>query len=219
MTASLAHYAACDESALLSLRPPLGENIASGLHASPDSLPMSRSIIVRRSPIHGNGVFAATDLPAGKSLVEYRGKLLTHADADDRYSDNRETGHTFLFILNDHYVVDANVDGNAARWINHSCAPNCEPVLEESKNGDPKKDRLFIATRRPVKAGEELTYDYGIELEDSDSRRIKALWKCRCGSPKCTGTMLSPKKAAKKKASAKKAAPKKARKRKAAKKA
>ncbi|HZR37486.1 MAG TPA: SET domain-containing protein-lysine N-methyltransferase [Nevskia sp.] len=200
----------------LSLRPRLGENTASGFHAPPDSSSMSRSIIVRRSPIHGNGVFAATDLPAGKNLVQYRGKLLTHADADERYSDNRETGHTFLFILNDHYVVDANVDGNAARWINHSCAPNCEPVLEASKDGDPKKDRLFIATKRAVKAGEELTYDYGIELEDSDTRRIRQLWACRCGSARCTGTMLKPKKPARKKAQAKKAQAKKAQAKKAA---
>lgn len=154
---------------------------------------MSRNILVRRSPIHGNGVFAAVDLPAGKSLIEYRGKLLTHAVADARYSDNVETGHTFLFILNDHYVIDANVDGNSARWINHSCAPNCEPVLQEAPDGDPRHDRLFIETKRPVKAGEELTYDYGIELDQRYTRRLKELWACRCGSPNCTGTMLAPK--------------------------
>jgi SET domain-containing protein len=160
---------------------------------------MSRSILVRRSPIHGNGVFAAADLPAGKSLVEYRGKLLTHAVADDRYSDNVETGHTFLFILNDHYVIDANVDGNAARWINHSCAPNCEPVLQEAADGNPKNDRLFIETTRPVKAGEELTYDYGIELAQRYTKRLKELWACRCGHRNCIGTMLAPKPAKKKK--------------------
>lgn len=183
---------------------------------------MSRSIIVRRSPIHGNGVFAATDIPAGKSLVEYRGKLLTHAVADDMYSDNVETGHTFLFILNDDYVIDANVNGNAARWINHSCSPNCEPVLEEAADGDRRKDRLFIASKRPIKAGEELTYDYGIELADSDTKRIQELWACRCGSPKCTGTMLSPPKKKKKAAATKTQARKpaqKAAKRKTAKKA
>ena len=176
---------------------------------------MARSIIVRRSPIHGNGVFAATDLPAGKSLVEYRGKLLTHAVADDLYSDNVGTGHTFLFILNDHYVIDASVDGNSARWINHSCAPNCEPVLEEAADGNPKHDRLFIATKRAVKAGEELSYDYGIELADSDTKRIRDLWACRCGSAKCTGTMLSPPKKKKKKAQPLKASSKKTQARKA----
>jgi SET domain-containing protein len=173
------------------LRPRLREN--TGCFHQPFVFPMSRNILVRRSPIHGNGVFAATDLPAGKSLIEYRGKLLTHAVADDRYSDNVETGHTFLFILNDHYVIDANVDGNSARWINHSCAPNCEPVLQEAEDGNPKKDRLFIETKRPVKAGEELTYDYGIELDQRYTRRLRELWACRCGSANCTGTMLAPK--------------------------
>ena len=154
---------------------------------------MSRSIVVRRSPIHGNGVFAAADLPAGKSLIQYRGKLLRHAVADRRYGDNVETGHTFLFILNDHYVIDGNEGGNDARWINHSCAPNCEPVLLESKDGDPAGDRLFIETTRPVRAGEELTYDYGIELDQRYTRKLKEIWACRCGSPQCIGTMLAPK--------------------------
>jgi uncharacterized protein len=154
---------------------------------------MSRSIIVRRSPIHGNGVFAARDLPAGKSLVEYRGQLLSHAVADRRYSDNVETGHTFLFILNDKFVIDANVGGNSARWINHSCDPNCEPVLLESKDGNPARDRLYIETLRPVRAGEELTYDYGIELSVRHTARLKQLWACLCGKPNCSGTMLKPK--------------------------
>jgi SET domain-containing protein len=154
---------------------------------------MSRSILVRRSPIHGNGVFAAADLPAGKSLIEYRGKLLRHAVADRRYSGNVDTGHTFLFILNDHYVIDGNEGGNDARWINHSCAPNCEPVLLESKDGNPLRDRLFIETTRPVKAGEELTYDYGIELEQRYTRKLKDIWACRCGAEACIGTMLAPK--------------------------
>jgi len=154
---------------------------------------MPRSILVRRSPIHGNGVFAAADFPAGKSLVEYRGKLLRHAVADRRYCDNVETGHTFLFVLNDHYVIDGSEGGNSARWINHSCAPNCEPVLLESKDGDPARDRLFIESLRPIKAGEELTYDYGIELEIRYTPRLKQLWACRCGAANCSGTLLKPK--------------------------
>ncbi|MBL6750025.1 MAG: SET domain-containing protein [Nevskia sp.] len=154
---------------------------------------MSRSILVRRSPIHGNGVFAAADLPAGKSLIQYRGRLLSHAQADRRFSGNVDTGHTFLFVLNDRYVIDASVDGNAARWINHSCAPNCEPVLLESRAGDPAADRIFIETLRPIRAGEELTYDYGIELSVPHTARMKRLWACRCGAGACTGTILKDK--------------------------
>ncbi|WP_257385782.1 SET domain-containing protein [Tahibacter caeni] len=154
---------------------------------------MSRRIVARRSPIHGNGVFAVTDIPAGTTLIEYRGKLLTHAQADKRYPGNADTGHTFLFTLNDRYVIDANEGGNIARWINHSCEPNCQSSLEEDPDGDARKDRVMIETVRDVRAGEELCYDYGITLEERHTPRLKAIWACRCGSPRCTGTMLKPK--------------------------
>jgi SET domain-containing protein len=154
---------------------------------------MSRSILVRRSPIHGNGVFAAADLPAGQTLIQYRGRLLSHAQADRRFSGNVDTGHTFLFVLNSHYVIDASVDGNSARWINHSCAPNCEPMLHESRRQDPAADRIFIQTLRPVRAGEELTYNYGIELTVRHTARMKRLWACRCGARNCSGTILQDK--------------------------
>jgi SET domain-containing protein len=153
---------------------------------------MARRIVSRRSPIHGNGVFAAADLDAEETLVEYRGRLLTHAQADRAYP-GAETGHTFLFILNQDYVIDANVDGNVARWINHSCAPNCQAVLEEDEGGNRRRDRVFIQTLRPIKAGEELTYDYGITLQERHTPRLKAIWACRCGARRCTGTMLKPK--------------------------
>lgn len=154
---------------------------------------MSRRIQQRRSRIHGNGVFAAADIPAGTTLIEYRGKLLTHAQADRRYPGTADSGHTFLFTLNDRYVIDANEDGNIARWINHSCEPNCQSSLEEDPDGDPRKDRVMIETVRDVRAGEELCYDYGITLEERHTPRLKAIWACRCGSPRCTGTMLKPK--------------------------
>ncbi|HSX60451.1 MAG TPA: SET domain-containing protein-lysine N-methyltransferase [Tahibacter sp.] len=154
---------------------------------------MTRRIVARRSPIHGNGVFAAVDIPAGTTLIEYRGKLLTHAQADKRYPGNADSGHTFLFTLNDRYVIDANEGGNIARWINHSCEPNCQSSLEEDADGDKRKDRVTIETLRAVRAGEELCYDYGITLEERHTPRLKAIWACRCGSPRCTGTMLKPK--------------------------
>ncbi|MDO9453013.1 MAG: SET domain-containing protein-lysine N-methyltransferase, partial [Stagnimonas sp.] len=83
---------------------------------------MTRRVQVRRSPIHGNGIFAASDLAAETRLIEYKGLRLTNAQADKLYAGNAETGHTFLFTLNDRYVIDGNQGGNAARWINHSCA-------------------------------------------------------------------------------------------------
>jgi SET domain-containing protein len=155
--------------------------------------PMTRRIKQRRSPIHGNGVFATTDIPAQTELVEYKGRLLTHAQADRLYDGSTETGHTFLFTLNERYVIDANVDGNVARWINHSCAPNCRAVHEEDPKGNLRKDRVLIESLRDIKAGEELTYDYGISLEERMTPRLKKIWACRCGHPECTGTMLKPK--------------------------
>lgn len=154
---------------------------------------MSRSITRRHSPIHGIGVFALCDLPAGKPLIHYRGMLLTHAEADALYENNSETGHTFLFTLNSRYVIDASVDGNLARWINHSCDPNCQAVIAVSEDADPACDQVLIETLRAIKAGEELTYDYGIVLAVRHSVRLKRIWACRCGSPKCTGTLLSSK--------------------------
>ncbi len=154
---------------------------------------MSRRIAARRSPIHGNGVFALVDIPAEVELVEYRGRLLTHAQADRLYADNGDSGHTFLFTLNDRYVIDANHEGNIARWINHSCAPNCRALVEESADGDPRRDRVLIETLRPILAGEELSYDYGIVLTERYTPRLKAIWACRCGAPNCSGTLLKPK--------------------------
>lgn len=146
---------------------------------------MSRRIVARRSPIHGNGVFAAVDIAAGTTLIEYRGTLLTHAQADKRYPGNADTGHTFLFTLNDRYVLDANDGGNIARWINHSCDPNCEPLEDEG--------RIFIHALRNIPAGEELSFDYGLVIDMRYTPKLKAEYPCWCGTAACRGTLLSPK--------------------------
>ena len=80
-----------------------------------------------------------------------------------------------------------------ARWINHSCAPNCQAVLEENAEGNPRLDRVTIESLRAIKPGEELTYDYGITLEERLTPRLKKIWECRCGARECVGTMLRPK--------------------------
>jgi SET domain-containing protein len=156
---------------------------------------MPARIITRRSAIHGNGVFAATDIATGTRLIQYRGRLLTHAESDALYGDGADTGHTFLFAVNDDYVIDANRQGNSARWINHGCAPNCEAVIEEDTGGDPRRDRVFIESIRDIRKGEELTYNYGIVLGVPHTRAMKRIWACRCGAPRCSGTMLQPKRA------------------------
>lgn len=154
---------------------------------------MPRLIQQRRSPIHGNGVFAIAPIPANTELLEYKGRLLTHAQADRLYDGTSDSGHTFLFTLNERYVIDANVDGNVARWINHSCAPNCRAVVEENQEGQRRLDRVVIEALRDIEPGEELTYDYGITLGERVTPRLKRIWACRCGQPGCIGTMLKPK--------------------------
>jgi SET domain-containing protein len=154
---------------------------------------MSRRYVARRSPIHGNGVFATAPIRKGEEIIEYRGTLMTHDEADEMYGDGGETGHTFLFTLNDDYIIDANRKGNTARWFNHSCKPNCRAVVEESASGDPRRDKVLIEAIRNIKPGDELTYDYGIVLEVPHTARLKKLWTCLCGSANCTGTLLKPK--------------------------
>ena len=106
-------------------------------------------------------------------------------EADRRYEDkDANDNHTFLFIVDSRTVIDAGVDGNEARFINHSCDPNCESVIE--------KRRVFIEAIRTIEPGEELTYDYQIQREDDDPPDIDEIFACRCGFPKCRGTMLWP---------------------------
>ncbi|MBX3713839.1 MAG: SET domain-containing protein-lysine N-methyltransferase [Lysobacter sp.] len=152
-----------------------------------------KKIVARLSNIHGNGVFADEPIRKGERIVRYKGKLRTHDEVDRLYGELEENGHTFLFTLNDRYVIDANEDGNVARWLNHSCDPNCESVIEENDKGKPHKDKVFIEAIRNIKPGEELTYNYGIVLAERHTPKLKKIWECRCGSKNCTGTMLQPK--------------------------
>jgi hypothetical protein len=163
-------------------------------------------IEVRRSKVHGLGVFAAQKITKGTRIIEYVGEHVSHDEADRRYEDKDENdSHTFLFIVDSKTVIDAGVDGNDARFFNHSCDPNCESVVEER--------RVFIEAIRDVEAGAELTYDYQIQREDDDPDNIDEVFACRCGFPQCRGTMLWPtqrkpkrKKAGKSAAAKKKAA-------------
>ncbi|KQH74583.1 SET domain-containing protein [Xylella fastidiosa subsp. sandyi] len=154
---------------------------------------MSRRIVARKSRIHGNGVFAVVSIHQGERIIEYKGRIRTHAAVDANSHGHIESGHTFLFTLNDDYVIDANDAGNMARWINHSCSPNCEAVVEEDTGGNRRKDKIFIQAIRDIASGEELTYNYGIVLAERHTARLKKVWACLCGSDHCTHTMLQPK--------------------------
>lgn len=141
--------------------------------------------IVRRSSVHGYGAFATRDIKKGETLDEYLGDRITHAQADKRYEDHDENdNHTFLFIVDKRIVIDAGIGGNDARFINHKCDPNCESEI--------KKGRVFIVATRAIRKGEELGYDYQIGREQDDPQNVDEIYACRCGSPKCRGTMLWP---------------------------
>jgi uncharacterized protein len=142
---------------------------------------------LRPSPIQGMGAFATRRIPACTRLIEYAGERLTPEEADARYPDVAGARHhTFLFAIDDDVVIDAAVDGNDARWINHSCEPNCDAVIEDG--------RIWIESVRDIEAGEELAYDYAYELVERHTPAAKRRFPCNCGSQKCRGTLLARKK-------------------------
>lgn len=142
-----------------------------------------RRFAVRRSAIHGRGVFALTLIPKRTRLIEYTGERISHEEADARYSKAHENSpHTMLFTVNDKIVIDATRRGSSARWINHSCSPNCE-IADEN-------DRIYIETRRDIRPGEELTYDYNLQMGEPHTAAAKRAHRCFCGSRRCRGTML-----------------------------
>ena len=143
---------------------------------------------VRPSAIAGRGAFATRAIPAGVRLIEYAGERLTVAQAEARYPDADGVHHTFLFAIDDEVVVDAGVNGNAARWLNHSCAPNCDVVVDGR--------RLWIETIHDIEPGEELVYDYAYVLEERHTPAAKQKYPCHCGAITCRGTILIPKKQA-----------------------
>jgi SET domain-containing protein len=143
-----------------------------------------------RSKIHGRGIFATAPIRKGEEIIEYKGHLISHEEADRQDAFDLETGHTFLFVLNEQWVIDAKVRGNAARWINNSCSPNTEAFVHDHESGDPRRSKVIIEARRDIKAGDELTYDYRIELNSPPTAKQLKAWACRCGSPRCRGTML-----------------------------
>ncbi|HEX9788289.1 MAG TPA: SET domain-containing protein-lysine N-methyltransferase [Candidatus Binatia bacterium] len=144
---------------------------------------LQRRFAVRYSPIHGRGVFALRFISKGTRILEYKGELISDAEADRRYSKIHEhSPHTMLFSVDDGLVIDATRRGNSARWINHSCAPNCE--IEEEKH------RVFIEARRDIRPGEELAYDYNLQIGERHTKAAKREHACFCGARRCRGTML-----------------------------
>ena len=130
------------------------------------------------------GGFATRPIRRGTRIVEYTGERISHAEADRRYDDDKSPhAHVLLFTVNNRVVIDAGVGGNEARFINHSCDPNCDPVIE--------RGHVYIEAIRNIAPGEELTYDYNLTREDEDEESEKR-FACRCGARNCRGTQLEP---------------------------
>lgn len=145
----------------------------------------ARRIQTRRSGVHGKGVYALVDIPAGETLIEYTGEIITWTEALDRHPhDPKDPNHTFYFHIDEDHVIDAKYGGNSSRWINHSCKPNCEADVEDG--------RVFIRSKRDIQAGEELFYDYGLVIDEPLTPKLKAQYPCWCGAKKCRGTLLAP---------------------------
>lgn len=158
--------------------------------AASASLPQRR-IVVRSSGVHGRGVFATRLIPEGERIIEYKGERIDWDEALRRHPhDPSQPDHTFYFSVDEGLVIDGNVAGNAARWINHACVPNCEAGLYEVRG----QLRVFIEALRTIQPGEELFFDYSLVLEERHTAKVKARYTCRCGHKLCRGTMLAPKK-------------------------
>ena len=141
---------------------------------------------LRTSQIQGTGAFATRTIRKGTRIIEYLGQRISWRTADKRYDDEKmNRHHTFLFTIDDKTCIDAGVNGNDARFINHSCDPNCEAIND--------RKRIFIEATKTIPAGTELVYDYQYERSDDHSDEDEKFYKCRCGSPKCRGTILAPK--------------------------
>ena len=138
-------------------------------------------IEVRKSGVHGRGVYATKAIPKGTRIIEYAGKRVLWESIPEDSEDRR----TFLFGLqNGKDVIDPAIGGNEARWINHSCEPNCEAIEENS--------RIFIYALRDLRPGEELFYDYALEMDEPRTKELEKESECYCGSSTCRGTMLDP---------------------------
>jgi len=145
--------------------------------------PVNEWLELRRSPIHGLGGFARRDVPKGTRIIEYTGEKISNAEADRRYDDEAmKRHHTFLFILNSRTCVDAASEGNEARFLNHSCAPNCEAVIE--------RGHIWIDAIADIPAGVELVYDYQYEDDAEYTEEDLRFYACHCGAPNCRGTIV-----------------------------
>ena len=171
-----------------------GKSIKAASKSAPKSTPAAgpapkgRRIQMRRSGVHGKGVYALTDFEADERVIEYTGEVISWKEALHRHPhDPSDPNHTFYFHIDDQTVIDGAREGNVARWINHGCDPNCDTEVIDN--------RVFVKALRPIVAGEELFYDYRLTIDERYTPALKKQFECRCGAETCRHTMLAPKRA------------------------
>lgn len=137
---------------------------------------------VRGSKIHGRGMFASKEIPRGTRIIEYTGERITKAEGWRRElkrqarAERGGDGCIYIFELNTKTDIDGSVLWNTARYINHSCDPNCESQIT--------RGRVWIVSLRKIKPGEELTYDYYYDYDHYHEH------PCRCGAEDCAGFIV-----------------------------
>jgi len=150
------------------------ENVCSTQAVESDGIICETELIqFRRSRIHGMGGYARTTIPKGTRMIEYVGKRITKAESIAECNGE----NVYIFTLNDEHDLDGNVEWNPARFINHSCAPNCEAEWDE--------ERLWIVADREIQPGEELSFNYGYDLEEYLE------YPCCCGASECVGYIVA----------------------------
>ena len=141
---------------------------------------------VKKSKVHGKGIYASQNIKKGEKIIEYIGEKISRKEGDRRseirikkYLDSKKMGSVYIFQLNNRQDIDGSPLYNKARYINHSCNPNCEVEIE--------KGRIWISSIRGIKKGEELSYDYGYSFDKNDYKDHP----CKCGSKYCIGYIIS----------------------------
>lgn len=131
-------------------------------------------VVAGPSGIEGTGLFATADFEPGDFVIEYLGERIDKEESARRC----EAQNPYIFTIDDKWDLDGCVDWNPARFINHRCDPNCE--AEQDDDG-----RIYINARKPIRAGEELSFNYGYDLVDWEEH------VCNCGSANCLGYMVA----------------------------
>ena len=139
----------------------------------------------KKSSLHGSGLFALSNIKKSYQVIQYIGDKVTKKEGDKRADiqikkaeKNLKTGMVYVFELNKRYDIDGGVLHNHARFINHSCDPNCEVEITNNE--------IWISSIKNIKKDEELTYNYGYPFDSDFEEHI-----CKCGTKKCVGYILS----------------------------